>query len=150
MKPITVETTINRPVEEVYDHLDVLANHEAFTNHFLVDWRPEGPAAGVGAQVRVKAKPGGQEVLVTVLEATRPTHIAEKTEAAGGKRLTRGTYTLRPLGTDTTHVSFELRIERSPVVERPVAPLIRMMLVKANQTAVDRLKEQLQTARTAA
>jgi hypothetical protein len=42
MKSVEVSTVIRRPIAEVYAHLDVLANHEAFTDHFLVDWRLEG------------------------------------------------------------------------------------------------------------
>ncbi len=43
MKPITVTTTVPRPREEVFAFLDVLGNHEPFTNHMLVDWSLSGP-----------------------------------------------------------------------------------------------------------
>jgi len=59
VKPIRVGTTVERPVAEVYEYLDVLANHEAFTDHMLVDWTPSGPAAGVGATVRLRPKMPG-------------------------------------------------------------------------------------------
>ena len=35
MKPVEVSTVIHRPIAEIYAHLDVLANHEAFTDHFV-------------------------------------------------------------------------------------------------------------------
>jgi len=37
VKPVTVSVAVSQPAEEVYDFLDVLANHEAFLDHFLVD-----------------------------------------------------------------------------------------------------------------
>src|SRR5690349_4189887 len=60
MKPVAVTTTVPQPVEEVFDFLDVLANHEPFTDHMLRDWHYEGPARGVGARARVKATLGGR------------------------------------------------------------------------------------------
>ena len=65
MKPINVSITVDRPRDEVYEYLDVLANHEAFCDHFLSDWSVSGPAGGVGAKVRVKAKAPGPETWIT-------------------------------------------------------------------------------------
>jgi hypothetical protein len=39
MSSITVSTTIDRSPAEVYELLGDLANHEQFTDHFLVDWQ---------------------------------------------------------------------------------------------------------------
>jgi hypothetical protein len=93
MKPVEVSTVINRPIAEVYEHLDVLANHEAFTDHFLVDWRLHGPASGVGAAVKMRVRAPGrtEEVELTVIEAQRPVRTVEETVGAGGRRRTRGT-----------------------------------------------------------
>ena len=64
MKPFTVSTTVDRPIEEVWDYLDVLGNHEQFTDHMLQEWTTSGPDRGVGAKARVKAKsPGRTETL---------------------------------------------------------------------------------------
>jgi hypothetical protein len=49
MKPVTVSIEVPQAREDVYDFLDVLANHESFTDHMLRDWRCAGPARGVGA-----------------------------------------------------------------------------------------------------
>jgi hypothetical protein len=38
MKPVSVSLTVPNSREEVYRFLDVLANHERFTNHMLIDW----------------------------------------------------------------------------------------------------------------
>ncbi len=38
MKPISVSTVVDRPREEVYDFLGDLRNHEAFTDHMMIDW----------------------------------------------------------------------------------------------------------------
>jgi hypothetical protein len=86
MKPVEVSTVIRRPIAEVYAHLDVLANHEAFTDHFLVDWRLAGPASGVGASVTMTVRAPGrsEEVELTVIEAEPPVRTVEETVGAAG------------------------------------------------------------------
>jgi hypothetical protein len=37
VKPIIVTTHLDKPREEVFAFLDVMANHERFTDHMLVD-----------------------------------------------------------------------------------------------------------------
>ena len=59
MKPIHVSVRVDRPREEVFAFLDVLANHEQFCDHMLVDWSFSGPAAGVGARARMRANAPG-------------------------------------------------------------------------------------------
>jgi hypothetical protein len=145
MKPIKVSTTIDRPREEVYAYLDVLANHEAFTDHFLTDWSVSGPASGVGAKVRVKAKAPGADtwIDIEVIEAKAPERTVENATSAGGKRRTCGTYTLTELPGNRTLVEFEFAYETAPALERPALPLMRPWLRKANQRAMERLAEQL-------
>jgi hypothetical protein len=46
MKPVRVSIDVPQAREDVYDFLDILANHELFTDHMLRDWRCEGPARG--------------------------------------------------------------------------------------------------------
>ncbi len=58
MDPVTVETTIARPREEVFAYLRDVANHPEFTDHFLKDWhltREQSAGAGAGARFRVDA-----------------------------------------------------------------------------------------------
>ena len=72
-----------RLAEEVFDHLDVLANHEAFTDHFLVDWETSGPREGVGAKARMRVKkPGPEDWLeMEVIESERPRRNVERSTA---------------------------------------------------------------------
>lgn len=148
MDPVTVSTVVPRPIAEVYDHLDVLGNHEAFTDHFMVDWELTGPPRGVGARLHANVKAMGtkQPIDLEVYEAEAPTRIVERTVAAGGKRITRGTYVLEPEGDDATKVTFEIAWEQTPVIDRLTGPMIRPTLRKLNQRAMDRLAEQLTPA----
>lgn len=50
MKPVSTTVTVRRARDDVFDFLDVLGNHEPFTDHFLVDWQLSGPTAGLGAR----------------------------------------------------------------------------------------------------
>ncbi len=146
MKPITVSVSIGRPRQEVFDHLNVLANHEAFCDHFLVDWQLSGPPAGVGGKVRFRAlAPGRSEwAELTVVAVEEPSRTVEETLGAGGRRLSRGTFTLAEAGPDATALTFELALVRSPLYERPMLPLLRPWLAKQNTRAMERLKEQLE------
>jgi Polyketide cyclase / dehydrase and lipid transport len=145
MKPIKVSTIVDRPREEVYEYLDVLANHEAFCDHFLTDWSASGPASGVGAKVRVKAKAPGPEtwIDIQVIEAHAPERTVENATSAGGRRRTRGSYTLTELPGGRTLVEFEFAYESAPAYERPALPVMRPWLRRANQRAMERLAEQL-------
>src|SRR3954453_18858073 len=98
MSSVTVSTTIRQPRERVFDFLDDLARHEAFTDHFLVDWTlTRERSTGVGAGARMRAKAGGRHpwITITVVESVRPERTVE--EGRGGKdgrRRTRGIYRL--------------------------------------------------------
>jgi uncharacterized protein YndB with AHSA1/START domain len=130
MKPITVSVVIDRPREEVFAHLDVLANHEAFTDHFLQDWTLSGPAAGAGAKARFRSRNDWMDL--EVLESQAPVRTVERTVGAGGKRVTRGTYTLTEQPGGGTRVSFELVYEQGPAAERMAGPLMHRVLQRAN------------------
>ncbi|HMJ33538.1 MAG TPA: SRPBCC family protein [Baekduia sp.] len=148
MKPISVSTTVDRPRQEVFEHLDVLANHLPFLDHFMVDAQLSGPPSGVGAHVRFRAlSPGRSEWMESTVAAVEPgVSVAEDTVGARGRRRLRGTYRLADAGPDrrSTLVTFELVTVDAPAVERLAAPLVRPWLTKQNARALARLKEQLE------
>lgn len=141
---------VPQPLEEVYDFLDVLANHEAFTDHMLVDWECSGPAAGVGAKVHVKSKAAGrtEDVEIEVVEGERPRRIVERNVSAKGKRIGTGTYLLVQLPDGGTHITFEYAWQQAPLSDRLGAPVVRSVLRRGNQRALQRLADLL-AARTA-
>jgi uncharacterized protein YndB with AHSA1/START domain len=145
MKPIVVSTTVDRPREEVFAFLDVLANHEPFTNHMLIDWAYEGPAAGVGAKARMRpnAPNSNDWIDMEVVAARAPESIVEESVGARGKRRTRGTYTLRERPDGGTDVRFELVFLETPRGDRLAAPLLRAWLKRANAKAMHRLRKSL-------
>ena len=146
MKPVEVSTVIHRTIAEVYAHLDVLANHEAFTDHFLVDWQLRGPASGAGASVTMTVRAPGrsEEVELTVIDAEPPVRTVEETVGAGGRRRTRGTYTLAEVDPDHTEVRFAIDPLEVPRSERPLWPLSRAWLRRQNARSLERLREQLE------
>jgi hypothetical protein len=145
MKPVTVSVDVPTDREEVYAFLDVLGNHEPFTDHMMVDWELSGPPAGVGATATAKVRtPGSNEIIeVKVTEAEPPHRIVEESVSAGGKRRTRGTYTLDELSEGGTRISFELTWLQAPRNERMVAPLMRAFMRRANARAMRRLAKIL-------
>jgi len=145
VKPVTATVTVPQSREEVFDFLDLLANHRVFTDHFLVDWELSGPEAGVGARARMRVKsPGpGDWLDMTVVAAERPRMTAEESLGAKGRRRTRGTYTLDELPDGGTKVNFRLEWLQAPLSERLMAPITRSVVGRANGKALRRLPEAL-------
>jgi hypothetical protein len=143
--PVTVSIDVPQPRPDVYAFLDVMANHERFTDHMLVDWTCFGPASGAGARARATAKMGGRSepVEFEVVEAEPGRMIRERNVAGGGRRVGTGTYVLGDLPDGGTHIEFTYAFEQGPAVERPLLPLMRAMLRRGNARAMTRLAESL-------
>ena len=145
MKPVTVSVTVPQSVEEVFDFLDVLANHEAFLDHFLVDWKFSGATRGVGAKAEARASaPMSQDWTdFEVVESERPRRIVEEGVGLKGKRRTRGTYRLESLPGGGTKISFELAWLESARAESLIPPLTRAFVKRPNAKAIRRLAQLL-------
>lgn len=145
MTPVTVSIDVPQPRDSVFAYLDVMANHEAFTDHMLTNWRVSGPATGVGSKANVTAKVGAitDESEIEVFEVEPGRMIRERSVAAKGKRIAHGTYTLTDLPSGGTHVEFEFALQTVPAVEKPFLPLMRRMIRKGNEQAMRRLAEIL-------
>jgi hypothetical protein len=144
-KPVTVSVDVPLDRQRVFDFLDVMANHEPFTNHLMRDWELSGPARGVGSKARVKTKALGvtDNVEIEVVDAEAPARIVERNVAAKAGRTGQGTYMLEPLPDGGTRITFEYRWIVTPTVDRLTAPVARAFIRKANATAMRRLAENL-------
>ena len=144
-QPISVSIDVPQPREEVFAFLDVMANHEPFTDHMLVDWSYTGPPTGVGAKAHVNSTTGGRKepVDIEVIQAQAPAKIVERNVSAKGRRVGLGTYELAELPGGATRVSFTYAWERAPLADRLLAPLVRSLLRKGNARAMRRLADQL-------
>jgi hypothetical protein len=140
-KPVTVSVDVPDPVEEVFDFLDVMANHEPFTNHMLKQWEYSGPDRGIGSKARVQVTAVGvRDVIdIEVTDAERPVRIVERNTAAKAGRVGEGTYALRPTSAGGTHIEFEYRWLVAPLLDRLTAPFVRRYLRRNNTTSMRRL-----------
>jgi carbon monoxide dehydrogenase subunit G len=137
---ITSSVDVDQAPAEVYELLDDLSAHQAFTDHYISGWELSGPARGVGATARVKVKGGRSEI--TVVESS-PTRIVEHGRGGpGGRWATTGTYELEPNGTGT-HVTFRNTIDAPSGPERFIAARMLRTLQSDNDKALERLREQL-------
>jgi hypothetical protein len=145
IKPVTASIDVPQPRESVYAHLDVMANHEPFTNHMLVDWSYSGPRTGVGSKAHVTTKLGGlsDKASIEVIEVEPGRMIRERSIGAKGKRVAHGTYELSDLPDGGTHIEFTFAVQQAPLAERALAPVMRAMLGRGNARAMRRLAEQL-------
>jgi len=147
VKPVTVSVTVAKPREQVFEFLDLLANHERFMDHMFVDWSFSGPARGVGAKARARVSaPGSREMAeFEVVEAEAPERYVEEGVSAHGKRRTRGSYRLEPAPGGGTEVSFELDWLQVPRSERLLpSPLARGFMRRANGKGMRRLAKLLE------
>ncbi len=113
MEPFTVESTISRPREEVFEYLADIANHAEFTDHYLVDWhltREDSYGSGAGARFKVKAPLSRFSWAdVTFSELQPPFRIVERGRGGKYNRIRMlGTYTLSPGPGGTTKVQYTL------------------------------------------
>jgi uncharacterized protein YndB with AHSA1/START domain len=114
--PVTVEITIARPREEVFEYLADIANHAEFNDHFMVDWRltrEDTYGYGAGARFRLKMPfnrfPWGD---TTVIEFERPRRISEAGRGGKYNRIrSLGVYDLEQAAAGTTRVRFTLLTE---------------------------------------
>lgn len=145
MKPVTVAATVAKPPAEVFEFLDVLANHAGFLDHYLTDWKFSGPRRGVGAKARARANTVGSQdhFEFEVVEAEAPRRIVEQGVSSGGKRRTRGTYRLGEAPGGGTRIELELTFVRLPRSERLAPFLTRAFARRVNAKALRRLAKQL-------
>src|SRR3954452_6525313 len=145
LSPVTVSIDVPQRRSDVYAFLDVIANHESFTDHMLTNWRVSGPATGVGAKATVTAKAGGvsDEARFEVIEVEDGRMIRERNWANKDRRVGTGTYLLSDLPDGGTHIEFTYAFERLPGRERPLVPLMRAILRRGNERAMTRLAERL-------
>jgi len=144
-RPVTVSIDVPQSRERVYDFLDVMANHEPFTNHLLRDWELHGPERGVGSRARVHTRTFGVDdvIDIEVVDAEAPTRIVERNVARKAGRTGQGTYRLEALPDGGTRIDFEFEWIVAPVSDRVAAPLVRTFIRRSNETSMRRLAEQL-------
>ena len=147
-KPVTVTVDVPQDREQVYDFLDVMANHEPFTDHLMRDWELSGPERGVGSKARVHVRALGisDTIDIEVVDADAPQRIVERNTAEKAGRVGQGTYELEPLPAGGTRITFEYRWIHAPVIDRLTAPLTRAYLRRTNETAMRRLADELARA----
>jgi hypothetical protein len=148
MKPITVSVDVPQPRDRVFAFLDVMRNHERFTDHMLTDWRYEGPARGVGSTARVQTKVAGKtdSLVIETVASAAPVEIVEHKVGAGGRRRASGSYSLLSLPSGGTRVRFEYAWREAPLSERLLSPLVRAVMRPPLQRSMQRLAEQLATS----
>jgi Polyketide cyclase / dehydrase and lipid transport len=145
MQPVSVSIDVPQARDAVYAFLDVMANHEPFTDHMLRDWEYSGPPAGVGSSARVVVVLGGRRepVEIETVEAAPGRRIVERNVSAAGRRVAHGTYELSDRDDGGTHIVFTYAWTRAPLPDRLLSPLVRAVMRRGLQRSMDRLKGEL-------
>ncbi len=152
MDPVSVSIVVSAPREQVFDYLQDIANHAAFTDHYLVDWhltRIDSAGAGAGARFRLKAKGPGSRFGwgdVVLAEVERPHRIVERGRGGKSNRVrTLGVYELEPAAAGSTRVTFTFESAPATLSDRLTELLgARRWLRGKNMRALRRLREILE------
>jgi uncharacterized protein YndB with AHSA1/START domain len=113
--PVTVETVISAPREAVFDFLGDLANHVAFTDHFMSDFRlARAKSDGLGAAARFRLENPGPKQWAEVQFAVfdRPRRIVE--EGRSGRFARNKFWTIWDLSPEGAGTRVELTFESQP------------------------------------
>ena len=139
--PIIASVDVAQSRDDVYAFLDVMANHEQFTDHMLVDWQLSGPPTGVGSKASVNGVFAGRKdpAEIEVKEVDPGRMIREQSVASKGRRLTQGIYRLSDLPDGGTHIEFSFEFLKLPASEKLLGPLMRSVVRKGNAKAMERL-----------
>ncbi len=87
---------------------------------------------------------------IEVVEVEPGRMIRERNWGSKGKRVATGTYPLSDLPDGGTHIEFTFVFEQVPAREKPLVPLMRRMIRKGNERAMERRAEQLAGVHAAA
>jgi uncharacterized protein YndB with AHSA1/START domain len=123
--PVTLEVTIDRPREEVFDYLADVANHAEFCDHYLKDWRLtriDSAGTGAGARYRVaKRRHRFGWADMTLIRVERPWRIVAAGRGGKYNRIkTFQTWELDPASGGGTRVEWTFETE-------PALPTDRLM-----------------------
>ena len=149
MDPLTVETTIARPREEVFEYLADIANHAEFTDHFMEDWRltrEDTYGEGAGARFRYKARlnrfPWGDATIVE-LDRPRKVVVVGRTGKFNRNR-TLGVYELDRAAGNSTRVRFTFETEPKLLSDRLLETGARGRMRRKLGKAMRRLRSILE------
>jgi uncharacterized protein YndB with AHSA1/START domain len=114
--PVTLESFISAPREEVFDLVGDLARRIAWTDHFQAEYHLAHPiSSGHGAAARYRTGPPFQKALyteVTIREYDRPRHIFEDgKEGRLNRSLVQITWDFSQEGPNLTRVAFDMRTQ---------------------------------------
>lgn len=152
MEPLSLSTTIAAPREEVFEYLADVANHEAFSDHCLVDWRltrEDSYGRGAGARFRVKSRfdrfSYGD---ITLVELTPPERIVATGRSGRFNRIhTLSSWTLEEDGEGRTKVTFETQstpvLKSDELMERFLR--VRVATERCHKRALERLRSILES-----
>ena len=136
---MTAMIRIAVPPEQVFERIADLSRHEAFTDHFLIDWRDTGPDH---VNVRAKMPDPRTERTSTSSSAIRRAASSSswwRPRASGGRSAPGRS---SPTARTARQVTFATEQQATPAIERVVAPLTRRWIQRGNEKSLERLREQ--------
>lgn len=147
MQPATASVRIRRPRAAVHALIADLSRHEAYLDHFLVDWRiTSDDSRGAGASARLRAKGGGgdAEIDIEIVEVTAEAITIQTRSGRRGGRQMRLVYELEDVADGSTQVTFTLTLLKGSIVDQVMWAVPRSHLERQYSQAMLRLKGLLE------
>lgn len=145
MLPVTVQSSISAPREEIYEYVADLALRPAWCDHYLKDYRlahPRSKGVGSAARYLIDAPLSSLYMEVTVIESDSPRRVVER--AHGGRNLrTKGgvTWDLTNQGSGLTRVEMTTWFDAGTPREAFKQRLgMRGWMKRQANTSLDRLR----------
>jgi hypothetical protein len=145
VRPVSAHTHISAPREEVFDFVADLANHVAYIDHYVTQFRlarVESRGVGAAARFRIDAPGAKPWVEVQVVESDRPRRIVEEGRTGRVGRTRTGTvYEFSGVGSGVTRVDLTSWTEPGALVDRLRESLgARGWLKRQQRVALERLR----------
>jgi uncharacterized protein YndB with AHSA1/START domain len=147
--PVTATVRIKRPRADVHALLSDLSRHEAYLDHFLVDWTMTSEApSGPGAAARVRAAGGGGHaaIEVVVIEVADDRIVEQTLGGRGMRRRMRLVYALADVANGATQVELTLELLAGSALDRATWSITRTHLERQYGQGMLRLKGLLEAA----
>jgi hypothetical protein len=147
MQSATASVRIKRPRAAVHALIADLSRHEAYLDHFLVDWEMTSEVtSGPGAAARLRAKGGGGDasIEIEIVSITAGRIVIETRSGRRAGRRMRLVYELADVADGATQVTFTLDLVKGSIVDQATWAIPRSHLERQYAQAMLRLKGLLE------
>lgn len=154
VRPIRESIVIDTPRDRVFDHLADIANHAAFNDHWLKQFRLgrlDTYGEGASARFRIDAPLRKAWAESRITEVVRPQLLREEGRMGRtGRSLLHSAYAIKVASSGMTEVELEIKTEPGTRLDGLFEDLFRAWTARQVRKALRRLRDQIEEGPPAA